>query len=147
MSGLKRRPNLRGKLKVYFASKLHHASRWRKLRDTWTDLEVTSTWIDSVNLEREQRLGPSAFAAIWESNLQAIARSDVLVYYEQLNEEMRGALVEVGYALANDVWVLAVGANGTWQHAKGITSVEDNMEMMAWLANKLGKVRTGDSND
>lgn len=87
---------------IYIASKTTHAERWRALR---TDgLPIVSTWID------EAGLGESAsLADLWRRNVLEAANAAALIVYHEPGETPKGALVEIGAAIACGVPVLWVG--------------------------------------
>lgn len=74
----------------YIASKCSHAARWRDLRDR-RGFRILASWI-----EPEGDMMPfGAVACIAEA-----AAADVFVLYHEAYETQRGALVELGAALA-----------------------------------------------
>ena len=79
---------------IYVASRTHHAPRWRQLRAQ--NYQVMSSWID---LAAEGVDAPAA--ETWPQSIAEVATSSaLLVYIEKGDSPLRGALVEVGAALA-----------------------------------------------
>lgn len=93
---------------IYTASKTTHAWRWRALRDT--GVPINSTWID------EAGVGETVdFRDLWARCVGEAAGADALVLYVEPGETLKGALVEVGAALASGVPVYVVGnPDGSW---------------------------------
>lgn len=112
---------------VYIASRTKHAERWRALREA--GLSVTSGWID-----RGTRGEVGDWDALWRSCIREVGVADALLLYAEPGEHLRGALVELGVALAAGIPVVYVGPDetlGTVLHAPGITrasSVESALD-------------------
>ncbi len=75
---------------------------WRKLRSCgWP---ITSTWIDE---DGEDQTGD--FAELWARIMREVTSSAALVLYDETGDfPLKGALIEVGMALAAGVPVFAV---------------------------------------
>lgn len=102
---------------IYVASKSKHAAMWRSYRERYP---ITSTWIDEA--EKGQTRNVSEF---WSRCLSEVADSNVLILYTEEGETQKGALVEVGAALASGVFVLVVGpVNQTWIEHPLVTRAE-----------------------
>lgn len=88
--------------RIYIASKITHASKWRDLRDDgWP---IISTWIDEAGEGQSKSLGDLTDRCIAE----AISCTHFILYSEP-GEILKGALLECGAALANAVPVFCVG--------------------------------------
>lgn len=87
---------------IYVASKTKHAARWRHLRAA--GLPIVSSWID----EAEPHQSPS-LEDLWRRNVDEASTACALLVYVEANETMKGALVEIGAALARGVPVFWVG--------------------------------------
>lgn len=96
-------PLERTKHGVYFASKAQHGPRWQALRSG--GLPVCSTWIDESG-EGET----SDWADLWLGNVTEASSARVIIAYNEPGERMKGALVEIGAALACETRVLWVGS-------------------------------------
>lgn len=98
---------------VYMASKTAHAGRWRDLRKQ--GFPVACTWID------EAGAGETAdFPDLWARCIREAATAAALILYCEPGEILKGALVEVGAALAAGVpvlWVGPAGSHTVTQHA------------------------------
>lgn len=98
---------------VYTASKMRHAWMWQQLRAG--GLNVISTWIDEA-MDKESPSLPD----LWERCVREASEADcTLVYadHSEAPEVMKGALVEVGAALASGKTAYAVGvseSDGSW---------------------------------
>lgn len=87
---------------IYFASKVKHARRWISLRDK--GIPTSSTWID------EAEEGQTAdYSELSERCINEIKNSRAVLLYCEPGEILKGALIEVGIALAVGVPVLCVG--------------------------------------
>jgi hypothetical protein len=111
---------------IYTASKTKHAEKWRGMRAS--GYRVISTWIDEAD-----EVGVIDFADLWTRCLAEASISDVTLVYMEPGEVLKGALAELGAALASGRKVFAVGpveASGTWFNHPGVTrfaSWEDAM--------------------
>lgn len=93
---------------IYTASKVKHAHLWRSLRAS--GVPVNSTWIDEAGEGQSASLSDLWVRCVREAS----TASAVLVYIEP-GDWLKGALVEVGAALACGVPVLVVGdPDGSW---------------------------------
>ena len=89
-------------MKIYVASKVKHAPMWRELRSLgWP---INSTWIDESGEGESSSLSDLASRCINEA-----AEADVLLLYCEPGEVQKGAMVEVGAALASGTPVASVG--------------------------------------
>lgn len=86
----------------YIASKVKHAPRWLDLRAH--GVPINSTWIDEAG-EGES----SDYADLWMRCIQEASDADALIVYVEPGEHLKGALVEVGVALASGKEVRVVG--------------------------------------
>lgn len=87
---------------IYFASKVIHSDKWRRLRNA--GVPTASTWID------EAGEGQTAdYAELSERCLREIAGAEFLLLYCEPGELLKGALLEAGAALAVGTPVRLVG--------------------------------------
>lgn len=93
-------------MKIYMASKAKHGPRWRALRDDH-GVPINSSWID----EAEEGL-TSDWADLWSRCVNEACEADAVILYCEPGEVLKGALVEVGAALAVGNKVYAVGCEG-----------------------------------
>lgn len=78
---------------IYFASKVQHAAKWRALD---TKYDICSTWIyQPFKLSSKDEA-----KQLWVDCLGDIERCDVIIAYREEGEVMKGALIEIGAALA-----------------------------------------------
>lgn len=88
-------------MKIYTASKTKHAAKWQNLR---LQYEVVATWID------EAGEGQTACRAeLAQRCIAEVAASDFVLLYCEPDEILKGALIEVGAALALNKEVRCVG--------------------------------------
>jgi hypothetical protein len=81
--------------RVYVASRVKHAAMWKALRAA-NECVVVSTWIDEAG-EGET----SDLSELWERVLSEVSQADALILYIERDDfPLKGALVEVGAALA-----------------------------------------------
>lgn len=94
--------NKKGKIRVYMASKVKHAPRWRAMREA--GFPIISTWIDEAGpgetLDRPD---------LGRRGIDEPSSADFLIAYAEEGERQQGALVEIGAALSAGVRVLAIG--------------------------------------
>jgi hypothetical protein len=83
------------KHRIYVSSKVKHGPRWKLLRDQY-NVPIISTWIDEC--EPGQTLD---WADLWDRCITEASNCTALVLYAaDETEVLKGALVEVGAALA-----------------------------------------------
>ena len=93
-------------MRFYTAGKIWHAPKFQHLRDA-LGLPVNARWID---LDALHPLVVHRKGDLWQMCLEDVTSSDfLLLYSEDTAEEQRGALVEIGMALAAGKRVYAVG--------------------------------------
>jgi hypothetical protein len=84
-------------MRIYVASRVKHAERWKHLRSL--GYGIISTWIDEV--DEGQTLD---FTYLWKRITHEIMHSDRLVFYAEPEDfPFKGALVEVGMAIATGI--------------------------------------------
>lgn len=91
-------------MKIYVASKIKHAPKWKALRDL--GLPFSSTWIDEAEPGMTKDLTELSCRCFTE-----IRECDAVLLYAEDGEQLVGALMEAGYALALEKPVFAVGPN------------------------------------
>ena len=110
-------------VRVYTASKLHHAALWRGLRETNPGIYFTARWPFFAGAVSDSSDAAEYF---WQDDLADVLRSDVVLVYALSGEKLRGALVEVGAALSLGRVVYVVGKHedyGTWQYHPNVVRV------------------------
>ncbi len=115
---------------IYTASKVRHAQMWKSMRDNGID--IISTWIDEAGPGESMDMVDLATRCIKESS-----EADALLLYGEVDEILKGALLEVGSALASGKKVYCVGTfasypRGLSYHPNWINcnSIEDALAMM-----------------
>lgn len=89
-------------MKIYTASKVIHADKWRALRAS--GVEVSSTWIDEA--------GPGEsgdYEELASRCIDEVSDSNALLLYCEPGEVLKGALIEVGVAFAYNIRIFCVG--------------------------------------
>lgn len=114
------------RIKVYGASKLCHVEVWKQLSKSWTEIEFTARWpFKHVGTVPDE---PCFARVFWEHDLEDVVAADGVVVYAKPEDDLRGALVEAGMALALGKFVIVVGENknyGTWQYHPLVHRVAD----------------------
>lgn len=87
---------------IYVASKSRHGGRWRALRAN--GLPIISTWIDEC-----ERGATADWECLWQRCIEEVGRSGCLLLYAEPGEVLRGALLEMGAALARGIPIVYVG--------------------------------------
>lgn len=87
---------------IYIASKAHHGPRWQALRAS--GCPIVSTWID------ESGIGDTSdWGALWARSILEASGAAAVVVFNESGERMKGALVEIGAALATGTPVFWAG--------------------------------------
>ena len=89
-------------MKIYIASKTKHAAKWRNLRSQ--GFNIISTWIDEAGAGESKDLSDLAIRCVNEAKT-----ADRLILYCEDSDILKGALIEVGAALAAGVRCFVVG--------------------------------------
>lgn len=116
-------------INIYTASKLQHAETWRNFWVARLDVHWTARWIfNTVAIPEDDPRNVPAAKHYWIDNEQDVRAADVVIGYCAPGETLRGALVEIGIALALGKRVVLVGKEdepcfGTWQFHPLVTVV------------------------
>lgn len=114
------------KPQVYVASKLSLASEWKTFRQIWEpSFCVNSSWIDIIGKVPDD---PEYAQHFWLLDFFDIRNCNFLIIKGTETIPLKGALVEAGYALANDKTVITIGDHisyKTWQHYPPVQNVAD----------------------
>ena len=117
-------------MKVYTAGKIWHAPKFQYLRDV-LGYDVNARWID---LEDSNWIVRKRKDILWQICYEDVRDCDfVLLYCEDISEEQRGALVEIGMAYAFGKPVYAVGTCKTIQPNKISDVAFTHFEGFHWL--------------
>ena len=117
-------------MKVYTAGKIWHAPKFQHLRDV-LGYDVNARWID---LEDSNWIVRKRKDILWQICYEDVRDCDfVLLYCEDISEEQRGALVEIGMAYAFGKPVYAVGTCKTIQPNKISDVAFTHFEGFHWL--------------
>lgn len=96
---------------TYIASRAsipQRAAAWRELRDV-DGYKITSSWIDEDGPGETVDLG-----ALWERIAREVAKSERLILYVEPDDfPLKGALIEVGIAIANRIPIRIVAPGVT----------------------------------
>ena len=117
-------------MNVYTAGKIWHAPKFQYLRDV-LGYDVNARWID---LEDSNWIVRKRKDILWQICYEDVRDCDfVLLYCEDMSEEQRGALVEIGMAYAFGKPVYAVGTCKTIQPNKISDVAFTHFEGFHWL--------------
>ena len=117
-------------MKVYTAGKIWHAPKFQYLRDV-LGYDVNARWID---LDDNNWIVRKRKDILWQICYEDVRDCDfVLLYCEDISEEQRGALVEIGMAYAFQKPVYAVGTCKTIQPNKISDVAFTHFEGFHWL--------------
>ncbi len=99
--------------KIYSASKIWHATKWQAMRDIH-GYNINATWIDIPCGTPEKPTGAKQLTdaekcVLWTNCSNETRDCDMLICYAEKDDEQRGALVEIGGALANGHPVYLIG--------------------------------------
>lgn len=98
----KESPEVNCAMRIYIASKILHAYRWRELRAK--GFNIISTWIDETEANGVQDPCDLAQRCINEAK-----SADRVILYCETGDFLKGTLMEVGAALSVGVPVYVVG--------------------------------------
>ena len=84
---------------IYTISKLYDVDIWKKFRAE--GYPILSTWIDLDELYD--------YSKFWNNVLLEIAQCRAVVLYLQSPHTLKGGMIELGAALANNIPIFAVG--------------------------------------
>lgn len=97
--------------KIYAAGKIWHAPKFRELRDTY-GFTLTSRWIDIQGDSSSPAIYKGKEISrreIWEMCLRDVLAADIIVIWcGDTDEEMHGAIMEAGHAMATGKRVFCV---------------------------------------
>lgn len=115
-------------MKIYTASKTIHAEKWRNLRAS--GVNVISTWIDEA--------GPGESASLmdlWIRCVKESSEADLLIAYRAPGEILKGALVEIGCALASGkrVWFAGDSEGYSFTNHHLVTKFKTLVDMLKAL--------------
>ena len=117
-------------MKVYTAGKIWHAPKFQYLRDV-LGYDVNARWID---LDDNNWIVRKRRDILWQICYEDVRDCDfVLLYCEDMSEEQRGALAEIGMAYAFGKPVYAVGTCKTIQPNKISDVAFTHFEGFHWL--------------
>ena len=121
-------------MKVYVASKVWHAPKWREHLDVFDhfNVGVTSRW---VNYADDSDIVQNRKGELWQHCLEDIQKADaMIVYCERFDEQQRGVLVEAGHAIALGKPVICINTCETFT-ACARSDVAFTHHRLWWWAN------------
>jgi len=121
-------------LRVYTASKLKHADKWRALCGDNLHIQCHARWLKHCAIGTPDT--PEHAVEFWMQDEQDVKDADAVLVFAEGEDHLRGALVEAGMAIAYGVPVIVVGDHpdyGTWQHHPGVQKMDDLPSALAYL--------------
>ncbi len=101
---------------IYAAGKTWHAGVFRQLRDL-LGYNIIARWID---LDPESDFVKNEKGRLWSQCLEDATTADItIVYCGNVDEEQRGALVEIGHALGAGKFVYLINSCKTFEADDG----------------------------
>ena len=105
-------------LNIYPASMLRHAPKWQTLRHEWKSFaRFVATWPDQVTRGSEPAdvsPDPAIMRLAWVTNCEEIKSCDFLLIYAEEGDNLRGAFIEAGVAMATFKTIILCGPEGPW---------------------------------
>ncbi len=121
-------------IRVYTASKLKHAAKWRALCAATPHIQAHARWLKHTAMGTPDTADNAA--EFWLQDEQDVRDADACLVFAEGDDHLRGALVEAGIAIATGVPVVVVGEHadyGTWQYHPGVTRMPDMASALAFL--------------
>ena len=135
--------------RIYFASKLKHGQKWQDLCANNQGFIAHARWLKHNVMGTEDSAENAG--EFWLQDEQDVQDADVVIVYAAPEDHLRGALVEAGIAIANNVPVIVVGEHpdyGTWQHHPGVSRAESlTAALIAAIRTPPRYRRRGTAND
>lgn len=128
-------------IKVYIASKVEHAAKLKSLRED--GFHINARWIDTAVLT-QNALKPVTH---WQQeNFDDICASHYVVFYVEPGDKLKGALVELGYAIAwgKKIWIAGDGHEAEVPHKDILPwgRYRQNIRIVSSLAEAFKQMRT-----
>lgn len=130
-------------IRVYPSSKVRHAPMWRRLQQEVPHVFFNARWIKRA--ESQEEMDSYELAELWRECQQDVKDADLLLIYAEDGDQLKGAFVEVGMALAYGVKVMFVTpvedwhAFGTWMHGTAVQRASTIEEAMTRLYGMTAK--------
>lgn len=107
--------------KIYAAGKIWHAPKFQELRDLY-GFDINSRWIDIQG----DSSSPATYQGkeitrrqIWEMCLEdAISADCMVIYCEDMAEEMRGVIMEAGHSMAVNNPIFCINTTNSFSPCK-----------------------------
>ena len=112
-------------IRVYTASKLRHGLLWREKFQRSSIAFVNSRWLQHDFIGTPD--SPDLAIDFWVEDEEDVKSCDALVVYAAPEDHLRGALVEVGMAIAYGKPIIALGDHsdyGTWRYHPQVINVK-----------------------
>ena len=122
--------------RIYGASKLWHWEKWLEWEHKFVhDVILISRWINVMRFHQTEdaviKYTTREYAKkSWQMNIQDVSTADFLVVYSE-DDVLRGALVEVGLALAYKTPIILVGNSPSfseWTHLNDVYAHVEHLD-------------------
>lgn len=131
-------------LRVYTASKLHHAEMWESICANSSDFIFHARWLKHVTTLKTED-SPENARNFWLQDIEDVKTADAVLVFGTLDEDLRGALVEAGCAIAMGIPVIVAGTSksfGTWQYHPGVVRTQSLDRALEYLQEMNEKERS-----
>jgi hypothetical protein len=120
---------------IYIASKTKHAAKWRSLRAK--GVNIISSWIDEAGPGESKNHSESAIRCIRESK-----SCDAMIVYAEEGDEMVGAFIELGVALADPDPFRKIYLVGPVLKSGSIFIMAPKIQMVASMEDALSEINS-----
>ncbi len=109
---------------IYVASKASHRPMWREMRKRYP---IEARWIDVDDSYIGRELTDDEYRGLWVTCIEDVSTSGAVVAWYEAGEVWKGALIEIGVALALGKPVFLAGAlpDHSWVHHPLVEHVGD----------------------
>lgn len=117
-------------LRVYTASKLQHAEMWESICANNSDFIFHARWLKHVTTLKTED-SPENARNFWLQDIEDVKTADAVLVFGTMDEDLRGALVEAGCAIAMGIPIIVAGSSksfGTWQYHPGVVFRADSLD-------------------
>lgn len=134
--------------RIYPASKLWHWEKWLQWEEACChDIKLNARWINMMRSHKtEEKLQeyttPEYAAYGWYMNMEDIKTSDFLVVYSD-NDTLRGALIEVGMAMALGTPIILVGNSPSYSEWVDHWSVKEHVNDLDDVVSAINSYKKG----
>lgn len=99
-------------IRIYIASKVIHAPKWRQLREH--NIPVINKWIDIANTPKttNKKVLKEWYKFLWDTCISDVNSCTHFILYNEKNDNpLQGTFIELGVALQTNKKIYAVSEN------------------------------------